>query len=66
LNQLLASFNKQSLFDEPKFDTTKDRAGVSQIEIEPGSKIPFRSPYRISPKEEEELQRQLTAVIKHG
>jgi len=37
-----------------------------KMETDPDGKIPFRSPYRISPREEEELRRQIGKAIRCG
>jgi len=37
-----------------------------QIITEPNSKAPFKNPYRISQKEEEELYKQIEAALKNG
>jgi hypothetical protein len=63
---MVREFTDRGLFDEPTFDNARDGGHQFTIQIEPGGKTPFRSPYRISPKEEAELRRQIEKAIRNG
>ena len=55
----------QGLFSEPTYaNSQKGRQTDFEIKMDPNGKIPFRSPYRISPCEEEELWRQIDKAIR--
>jgi hypothetical protein len=62
---MLQEFGAQGLFDEPTYHNAKEGGHEFRIAIEDGAKAPFRSPYRISPKEEAELRRQLDKAIRN-
>jgi hypothetical protein len=53
---MLQDFDTRGLFDEPTYQNAQDGGHEFKIVIEPGGKVPFRSPYRISTKEEAELR----------
>jgi hypothetical protein len=63
MTAMLQDFNAWGLFDEPTYQNARDGGHEFEIVIEPGGKVPFRSPYRISPKEEAELRRQIEKAI---
>jgi hypothetical protein len=63
---MLQEFGAQGLFDEPTYRNAKKGGHEFRIAIEDGAKAPFRSPYRISPKEEAELRKQLDKAIRNG
>jgi len=53
----------QGLFSERTYaHSQKGRETDFEIKTDPNGKIPFRSPYHISPHEEEELRRQIDKV----
>jgi hypothetical protein len=55
----------QGLFGEPTFaNWQKGRQTDFEIKTDPNGKIPFRSPYPISPLEEEMLRRQIDKAIR--
>jgi len=55
----------QCLFDEPTdANSQKERQTDCEITTDPNGKIPFRSPYCISPREEEELRQQIDKTIR--
>jgi hypothetical protein len=57
----------QGLFGEPTYSNSqKGRQADFEIKTDPNGKIPFRSPYRISPGEEEELRKQIDKAIRCG
>jgi len=57
----------QSLLGKPTFENSQNgRQANFEIKTVPNGKIPFRSPYSISPREEEELRRQIDKVIRGG
>jgi hypothetical protein len=54
----------QGLFGEPTFANSQNRRQADfEIKTDPNGKIPFRSPYRISPSKEAELRRQIDKAI---
>jgi len=54
----------KGLFGEPtNANSPKQRQADCEIETDLNGKIPFRSPYRISPCEEEEVRRQIDEAI---
>ena len=56
-----------SLFGEPTFANSQNgRQPVLEIKTDPNGKIPFRSPYCISPRDEAELRRQIDKAIRCG
>jgi len=62
---LLTEF--QGLFGEPTYaNLQKEWKADLEIKTNPNGKTPFRSPYRISPCENAELQRQLEKAIRCG
>jgi hypothetical protein len=63
---MLQDFNARGLFDEPTYQNARDGGHEFKIVIEPGGKAPFRSPYRISPREEAELRRQIEKALRNG
>jgi hypothetical protein len=63
---MLQEFGAQGLFDEPTYHNAKEGGHEFRIAIEDGAKAPFRSPYRISPKKEAELRKQLDKAIRNG
>jgi hypothetical protein len=66
MTAMLKEFGAKGLFDEPTYQNARDGGHEFKIVIEPGGKIPFRSPYRISPMEEAELRRQIEKAIRNG
>jgi hypothetical protein len=57
----------QGLFGEPTYANSQKRSQTdSEIKTDANGKIPFRSPYRISPREDEELRRQIDKAIDCG
>jgi hypothetical protein len=66
MTAMLQEFGARGLFDEPTYKNARDGGHEFKIVIEPGGKVPFRSPYRISPKEEEELRRQIEKALRNG
>jgi len=57
----------RGLFGEPTYaNSQKGRQSDFEIQMDPNGKIPFRSPYRISPREEEALRRQIDKAIRCG
>jgi hypothetical protein len=58
--EMLRDFAKCDLFAEPTYETTRSKSRF-KIEISPedDKKAPYRPPYRLSPKEDAELQHQL-------
>jgi hypothetical protein len=57
----------KGLFSEPTYaNLHKGRQTDFEIKANADGKIPFRSPYRIAPREEEELRRQIDKVISCG
>jgi hypothetical protein len=57
----------QGLFGEPTYANFQNgRQTDLEIKTDPNGKIPFRSPYRISPPEEVELRRQTDKAIRCG
>jgi hypothetical protein len=55
----------QSLFGETTFANSQNgRQADFKMKTDPNGKIPFRSPYHISPREEAELQMQIENVIR--
>jgi hypothetical protein len=53
----------QGLCGEPSYaNSQKGRQTDFEINTDANGKIPFRSPYLISPPEEEQLQRQIDTV----
>ena len=63
--EMLTKF--QGLFGEPTFANSQNgRQADFEIKTDPNGKIPFRSPYRISPREEAELRRQIDKAIRCG
>jgi hypothetical protein len=66
MTAMLQEFGARGLFDEPTYENARDGGHEFKIVIEPGGKVPFRSPYRISPKEEAELRRQIEKAIRNG
>ena len=61
--KMLAEF--QGLFGEPAFANSQNgRQADFEIKSDPIGKIMFRSPYRISPREEAEIRRQIEKVIR--
>jgi len=63
--EMLAEF--QGLFGEPTFANSQNgRPADIEVKMDPNGKIPFRSPYRISPREETELRRQIDKAIHFG
>jgi len=47
----------QGLFGQSTFENSQiGRQAIFEIKMDPNGKIPFRSPYRISLREEAELQ----------
>jgi hypothetical protein len=66
MTAMLQEFGARGLFDEPTYQNARDGGHEFKIVIEPGGKVPFRSPYRISPKEEAELRRQIEKAIRNG
>jgi len=54
----------QGLFGEPTYaNLQKERQTEFEIQTDPNGNILFRSPYCISPREEEELRRQIEKAI---
>jgi hypothetical protein len=54
----------QGLFSEPTYaNLQKGRQADFEIEMDPNCKIPFSSPYCISPREEEELRKPIDKAI---
>jgi hypothetical protein len=67
MTAMLQEFDAKGLFDEPTYQNARDGGHEFRIVIEPGGlKVPFRSPYRISPKEEAELRRQIEKALRNG
>jgi hypothetical protein len=66
MTAMLQEFGARGLFDEPTYQNARDGGHEFKIVIEPGGKVPFRSPYRISPKEEAELRRQIEKALRNG
>jgi len=63
--EMLTEF--QGLFGEPTFANSQNgRQGDFEIKTNPIGKIPFHSPYRVFPREEAELRRQLDQAIRCG
>jgi len=63
--EMLTEF--QGLFGEPTFPNSQNgRQADFEIKTDPNGKIPFHSPYRISPWEETELRRQIDKAIRCG
>ena len=64
---MLRDFETCGLFAEPTYDTTRSKPQF-KIDISPedDKKAPYRPPYRLSPKEDAELQRQLDKAIRNG
>jgi len=57
----------QGLLGEPIYaNSQKGRQTDFEIKMDPNGKIPFRSPYCISPPEEEDLRRQIDKAIRCG
>jgi len=57
----------QGLFSKPTFaNLPNGRQANFEINTDPNGKIPFRSPYHISPQDEAELQRQIDKAIRGG
>jgi len=57
----------QGLFGEPTYaNSQKGRQTDFEIKTDPNGKIPFCSPYRISPCEEEEFRKQIDKAIRCG
>jgi len=57
----------QRLFGEPTYaNSQKGRQTDFEIDTDSNGKIPFRSPYRISPCEEEGLRRQMDKAFRCG
>jgi hypothetical protein len=57
----------QGLFGEPTYaNSQKGRKTAFEIKTDPNGKILFRSPYHISPREEEELLTQIDKAISCG
>jgi hypothetical protein len=57
----------QGIFTEPTYaNSQKGRQTDFEIKTDPNGKISFGSPYRISPREEEELRRQINKAIRCG
>jgi len=63
--EMLTEF--QGLFGEATFGNSQNgRQANFEIKTDPNGKIPFRSPYRISPREEAELRRQIEKANRCG
>ena len=63
--EMLTQF--QGLFDKQTFANSQNgRQPDFEIKTDPNGKILFRSPYRISPREEAELRRQIDKAIHCG
>jgi hypothetical protein len=64
---MIREFENCGLFAEPMYDTTWSKLQV-KIDISPedDKKAPYRPPYRLSPKEDAELQRQLEKTLCNG
>jgi hypothetical protein len=69
-DELLGEFQEmlseiQSLFGETTFANSQNgRQADFEMKTDPNGKIPFRSPYHISPREEAEFQMQIEKVIR--
>jgi hypothetical protein len=63
---MLQEFGARDAFDEPTYYNAKEGGHEFRTAIEDGRGGPFRSPYRISPKEKAELRKQLEKAIRNG
>jgi len=60
---MVAEFH--GLFGEPTYANSQNGWQTDfEIKTDPNGKIPFRSPYRISPREEEQVRRQIDKAIR--
>jgi hypothetical protein len=66
ITAMFQDFNAWSLFDEPTYQNAREGGHEFKIVIKPGGKVPFRSPYRISPKEVAELRQQIEKAIRNA
>jgi len=63
--EILTEFH--GLFGEPTFANSENgRQADFEITMDPTCRIPFRSPYRVSPQEEAELRGQIDKAIRCG
>lgn len=65
---MMKEFEAKGIFDEPTWETSRNLKDGEpfKIEFNQVANPPWRSPYRISPREEAELQSQLTKALRNG
>jgi hypothetical protein len=64
---MLRDFENCGLFAQPMYDTTRSKPQFKvDISPEDDKEAPYRPPYRLSSKEDAELQQQLEKALHNG